>query len=57
MSATQELTRVLWEARDGVGIITLNRPERLNALDTRTIAELELLVGRRPTTRRSAAWC
>ena len=48
MSTTQDmkLTRVLWEERDGVGIITLNRPERLNALDVRTIAELELLVGR-----------
>jgi enoyl-CoA hydratase/carnithine racemase len=42
----KDLTCVLWEERDGVGIITLNRPERLNALNVRTIAELELLVGR-----------
>jgi enoyl-CoA hydratase/carnithine racemase len=36
-----ELTRILWEEQDGVGIATLNRPERLNALDVRTIADLE----------------
>jgi 2-(1,2-epoxy-1,2-dihydrophenyl)acetyl-CoA isomerase len=41
-----ELTRILWEERDGVGIVTLNRPERLNALDVATIAELEHVVGR-----------
>lgn len=38
-----ELTRVLWEERDAVGIITLNRPERLNALDLRTIVEVDYL--------------
>ncbi|HUG14293.1 MAG TPA: enoyl-CoA hydratase-related protein [Thermomicrobiales bacterium] len=36
-----ELTRINWEEADGVGVATLNRPERLNALDVRTIAELE----------------
>jgi enoyl-CoA hydratase/carnithine racemase len=36
-----ELTRILWDVQNGVGIATLNRPERLNALDVRTIAELE----------------
>jgi enoyl-CoA hydratase/carnithine racemase len=39
-----DLTRITWEERDGVGIATLNRPERLNAIDTRTIAELEQVV-------------
>ena len=41
-----DLTRITWEERDGVGIATLNRPERLNAIDTRTIAELEQLIVR-----------
>ena len=41
-----ELTRTLWEEQDGVGIITLNRPERLNAIDLRTIVELDYLVER-----------
>ena len=41
-----ELTRRLWEERDGVGVITLNRPERLNAIDLRTIVELDYLVER-----------
>lgn len=39
-----DLTRILWEERDGVGIVTLNRPERLNAIDTRTIVELDHVV-------------
>ncbi|HET8628145.1 MAG TPA: enoyl-CoA hydratase/isomerase family protein [Thermomicrobiales bacterium] len=49
-----ELTRVVWEEADGVGIATLNRPERLNALDLRTIVELDHLVERaanRPAIR------
>lgn len=41
-----ELTRVLWELRDGVGIVTLNRPERLNAIDLPTIIELDHLAER-----------
>lgn len=41
-----ELTRILWEEREGVGLITLNRPERLNALDLRTIAELDAVAER-----------
>lgn len=41
-----ELTRVRWDERDGVGTITLNRPERLNAIDLRTIIELDHLVER-----------
>jgi enoyl-CoA hydratase/carnithine racemase len=38
-----DLTRVTWEQDGGAGIITLNRPERLNALDTRTIDEFNYL--------------
>lgn len=49
-----ELTRILWEERDGVGIVTLNRPDRLNALDLRTIEELDHVAERawnRPSVR------
>jgi enoyl-CoA hydratase/carnithine racemase len=43
---TMELTRTLWDEQDGVGVITLNRPERLNAIDVQTIVELDHLVER-----------
>ena len=49
-----ELTRIVWEEREGVGVATLNRPERLNALDLRTIVELDHVVERaanRPAVR------
>ena len=49
-----ELTRVTWGEQDGVGIVTLNRPERLNAIDLPTIVELDHLVERaanRPSIR------
>jgi 2-(1,2-epoxy-1,2-dihydrophenyl)acetyl-CoA isomerase len=49
-----ELTRVVFEEQDGVAVVTLNRPERLNALDTKTIAELEEIVAlawNRPSIR------
>jgi enoyl-CoA hydratase len=32
---------LLFEVRDGVGLVTVNRPKALNALDSRTIAELD----------------
>jgi len=41
-----DLTRVLWEQHDGVGVATINRPERMNALDVSTIAELDYLAER-----------
>ena len=41
-----ELTRIVWDEREGVGLITLNRPDRLNAIDLRTIVELDHAVER-----------
>lgn len=38
---SEQQATVLYEAVDGVGRITLNRPDRLNALDPETIAQLE----------------
>jgi enoyl-CoA hydratase len=35
-----EFEHVLWDAVDGVCTITINRPDRLNALDTSVIEEL-----------------
>jgi len=35
-----ELQNLLWQVEDGVGLLTVNRPRALNALDGRTIGEL-----------------
>ena len=35
---------LLFELRDGVGVLTLNRPKALNALDGRTVAELDAIL-------------
>jgi enoyl-CoA hydratase len=40
-----QLENILWRIEDGVGVITMNRPKALNALDTRTIRELGELLG------------
>lgn len=39
-----QLQNLLYAAQDGVGVVTLNRPKALNALDSRTIEELSQVV-------------
>ncbi len=39
-----QLENILWRVEDGVGFVTMNRPKALNALDTRTVAELGLVL-------------
>ncbi len=39
-----ELENLLWRVEDGIGLLTVNRPKALNALDSRTIAELARLL-------------
>ena len=41
-----EFTNLLFENQDGVGIITLNRPKALNALDQATLEELNQIADR-----------
>lgn len=44
MSGTA-LERIVYEAADGVATITLNRPEKRNALDARSVEELKRALG------------
>ena len=49
---------ILVERRGAVGLITLNRPKALNALNAQLIAEIEAALDRaRRRRRRSAPWC
>jgi enoyl-CoA hydratase len=38
------LKTIIYEKQDGIGIVTLNRPERKNALNNELIRELDLLI-------------
>jgi enoyl-CoA hydratase len=38
-------TRVIYEAKDGVARLTINRPEKLNALDRQTMRDIDGAVG------------
>ncbi len=40
-----QLENILYRVDDGVGLVTMNRPKALNALDSRTIRELGVLLG------------
>src|SRR5689334_13654620 len=51
MGAGTDLTELIYEERDHVGVLTLNRPEARNALTYRTYAELE------QTVRTTSARC
>jgi Enoyl-CoA hydratase/carnithine racemase len=47
---------ILVEREDGVGIVTLNRPETLNAMNRKLGAELlDAVKGSKPTTRSVAS--
>jgi enoyl-CoA hydratase len=39
-----QLENILWRVEDGVGRVTVNRPKALNALNSRTVAELSQLL-------------
>lgn len=37
-----ELKNLLFEENEGIGIITINRPEKLNALNKKVLSELKM---------------
>ncbi|HEY5677111.1 MAG TPA: enoyl-CoA hydratase-related protein [Myxococcales bacterium] len=39
-----QLENILWRVEDGVGVATVNRPQALNALNARTLADLSALL-------------
>ncbi len=39
-----QLENILWRVEDGVGVATVNRPQALNALDARTLADLSTVI-------------
>ena len=43
---------ILTDVEGAIGIITVNRPERLNALDLATIGQMETALGDMADTRR-----
>ncbi|MGH7552621.1 MAG: enoyl-CoA hydratase/isomerase family protein [Longimicrobiales bacterium] len=43
---TEKFERITWSVEDGLAIVALNRPEKRNALDARTVAELTEAVER-----------
>ena len=47
---------ITFERREAVGLLTLNRPERANAIDRTMLAELNAAAMRSRPTRRSARW-
>jgi enoyl-CoA hydratase len=44
-SMTTDSGRVLYEARDGIAWLTINRPDKLNALDRATVQDLDGAIG------------
>ena len=39
----REYNNILFEAKEGIGYVTMNRPKALNALNTEVVAELDEL--------------
>ena len=56
MSEQREYQNILVERRGAVGIITLNRPQALNALNAALISELAAAIEALEHDERSARW-